>query len=303
MLEKLWVEKYRPTNLSDYVFQNQQQRTMFESLVTKKEIPNLLLSGVQGTGKTTLSKILCNELDIDPSDRLVINASSESGIDNVREKITNFCSTFPLSKFKIVCLEECDGLSHHAQLALRHVMEEYSDTVRFILTCNYPHKIIPAIQSRTQHIHIEEFDMDALFDRVLQILNNENIQVENPDFLVNHVAKFAPDLRKIINSLQQSSTTGTLEDVGSSQSVDIEDKWSDAWKNPTLENLLSLVGLVDNNNYEKFYETMYKNVENLNDPKLINNAIIVIAEHLYKSSLVSNQEINLAACVIKIFSD
>jgi DNA polymerase III delta prime subunit len=302
LLNKLWVEKYRPATIDQYIFQNNNVFNLFDSFIKNKNIPNLLISGTQGCGKTSIARILINELGIDDCDCLRINASSDNGIDNVRDKIQTFCKTLAIGDFKIVLLEEAGGLSTQAQMALRVLTEDFSNYCRFIFTCNYPNKIIAPIQSRCQHIHIDKFNDDDIYKLVANILDNENIKVDNIDILTNHVDRYKPDLRKIINSIQQSSVTGNLVDVmGSELTNNNKEDWDRIWKTkPNKKDLINLVSSVGNNNYEDYYRTMYDNVNNLPDKKQM-NAIIVIAEHLYKACVVVDQEINLSACVIKIF--
>ena len=154
-MKELWVEKYRPSTVNGYVFRDETQKMQVLQWIKEKSIPHLLLSGNAGIGKTTLAKILLNELDVNSLDVLEINASRERGIDEVRERITRFVSMIPFGDFKVVLLDEADYLTPAAQASLRGVMEEYHETSRFILTCNYPNKIIPAIHSRCQSFHIE----------------------------------------------------------------------------------------------------------------------------------------------------
>ena len=149
-MKELWVEKYRPKNLDGYVFRDEHQRKQAKLWVKEKSIPHLLFSGAAGIGKTTMAKILINELGIEEFDVLEINASRTNSVDEVRNKITNFVQMIPFGPFKVVLLDEADYLSPNAQAALRGVMEEYHMTSRFILTCNYPKRIIPAIHSRCQ---------------------------------------------------------------------------------------------------------------------------------------------------------
>ena len=141
-MKDLWVEKYRPKKISEYVFRDDVQKNQVQSWIKSNAIPHLLFSGAPGTGKTTLAKLLLHELKVDWGDVLQINASSENSVDTIRDKITNFSQTMPFGEFKYVLLDEADYISVNAQAALRGVMEEYASSARFILTCNYFHKII-----------------------------------------------------------------------------------------------------------------------------------------------------------------
>ena len=161
-MKQLWVEQYRPNDVDGYVFRDEAQRTQVKQWIKEGSIPHLLFSGAAGIGKTTLAKILINQLGIDEYDLLELNASRENNVDTVRDRITNFVQTMPFGKFKVVLLDEADYLSPNAQAALRGVMESYSETARFILTCNYPHKIIPALHSRCQGFHIEKVTILSL---------------------------------------------------------------------------------------------------------------------------------------------
>ena len=158
MASGLWTEVYRPKTVSEYVFRDSNQNKQVNSWIKDRSIPHLLLSGSPGIGKTTLAKVLINELEIESYDVLEINASRERGIDEVRDKITNFISMIPFGPFKVVLLDEADALTPAAQAALRGVMEEYHQTARFILTANYPNRIIPAIHSRCQGILLLHLD-------------------------------------------------------------------------------------------------------------------------------------------------
>ena len=173
-MNNLWVEKYRPNTLDGYVFRDSNQRQQIESWVKEKTIPHLLFSGNAGIGKTTLAKILLNLLEVNDLDVLEVNASRVNSVDDVRNKITNFVQMIPFGDFKVVLLDEADYLSHNAQAALRGVMEEYHTTSRFILTCNYPNKVIPALHSRCQGFHIEKVDVTEFTARVATILVEES---------------------------------------------------------------------------------------------------------------------------------
>lgn len=301
-----WVEKYRPKTLDEYIFSSDEVKDILMQYIEEQDIPNMLLSGIQGTGKTTVARIIINELGIQKNDVRTINASSNNGIANVRNNIESFVKTAGLSKFKIVLLEEADGLSHDAQKALRSTIEDYVNFgVRFILTCNYPNKIIPALHSRmTAHIHIQQLHKETVLERVAYILENENINVENIDYVYEHIDTYYPDMRKIINSLQFSSGTGTLQGViGTSEYAADNEKWEECWSsNPNEDDLIELIRNMEIDNTESIYRTMYDNVKNLPEDKQ-KNAYVTIADHLYRSAFVADQEINLLACVINVFEN
>ena len=158
MVKELWTEKYRPKDVDGYVFRDTQQREQIQAWIKEGSIPHLLLSGAPGVGKTTLAKILITQLEIDEYDVLEINASRENSVDTIRDKISGFVETMPFGKFKVVLLDEADYISPNGQAALRGVMETFAQTARFILTCNYPNRVIPALHSRCQGFHIEKID-------------------------------------------------------------------------------------------------------------------------------------------------
>jgi DNA polymerase III delta prime subunit len=270
--------------------------------IKEKSIPHLLLSGNAGIGKTTLAKILLNELDVNSLDVLEINASRERGIDEVRERITRFVSMIPFGDFKVVLLDEADYLTPAAQASLRGVMEEYHETSRFILTCNYPNKIIPAIHSRCQSFHIEKTDQVEFTARVAEILLTEEI-----DFDINtldtYVKATYPDLRKCINMVQQNSANNKLATPNKNDSNDAD------WKIEMVEMFKAgkihdarklLCGSVRAEEMEDIYRWMYDNLELFGDSEKQDSAVLIIKQGLVDHTLVVDPEINLAATLIRL---
>ena len=213
----LLVEKYRPKTLNDIVL-SKDDRLFFESLKSKQDIPHLLFAGVQGSGKTSLAKIIVTEI-LD-CQYLYLNASDENGIDTIRGKISGFAKTKSVDgKTKVVLLDEGDQISLDAQKALRNIIEEYASNTRFIITCNYLFKIIPALQSRTQIFNLIP-PIEGVVHRIKQILQNENILLEENQkpLLLEHIRKNLPDIRRIINDIQKFTISGKLSIKGEGDS-------------------------------------------------------------------------------------
>jgi replication factor C small subunit len=301
-MNNLWVEKYRPNTLDGYVFRDSNQRQQIESWVKEKTIPHLLFSGNAGIGKTTLAKILLNLLEVNDLDVLEVNASRVNSVDDVRNKITNFVQMIPFGDFKVVLLDEADYLSHNAQAALRGVMEEYHTTSRFILTCNYPNKVIPALHSRCQGFHIEKVDVTEFTARVATILVEESVEFDL-DTLDTYVKATYPDLRKCINMVQMNSIDGALKapSQGDQGSSDYKIQMVELFKAGKINQARKLVcGQARPEEMEEIYRWLYDNVVLFGSDEAQEKAILIIKQGLVDHTLVSDPEINLAATMIRL---
>ena len=301
-MKELWVEKYRPSKIDGYVFRDNHQREQVESWIKQGTIPHLLFSGNAGIGKTTLAKILFNELDVNDLDVLEINASRTNSVEDVRDKIVNFVQMIPFGDFKVVLLDEADYLSPNAQAALRGVMEEYHTTARFILTCNYPNRIIPALHSRCQGFHIERVDLTEFTARVATILVEENIEFDL-DTLDTFVKATYPDLRKCINTVQMNSLEGKLHtpEKGDSGQADYKLEMVELFKKGKIQEARKLVcSQARPEEMEEIYRWLYDNVTIFGEEALQEKAILIIKQGLVDHTLVIDPEINLAACLIRL---
>ena len=302
-MKQLWVEKYRPADIEGYVFRDETQREQVKQWIKEGAIPHLLFSGSAGIGKTTLAKILITALNIDEYDILQINASRDNGVDFIRTRIEGFVSTMPFGKFKIVLLDEADYLSPGAQAVLRGLMETYSDTARFIMTCNYPHKIIPALHSRCQGFHIEKVDHTEFTARAATVLVTEGVDFDL-DTLDSYVKATYPDLRKCLNLLQMNSTDLKLKapsETGTGTS-DYKLAMIDLFKNGKIREARKL--LCEQARPEEMDEIIswaYNNLEmwsKTDDGQ--DEAILIIRKAAVNAPLVADHEINLAAMMIEL---
>ena len=301
-MKELWVEKYRPKTIDGYVFRDNHQKEQVERWVKEGTIPHLLFSGNAGIGKTTLAKILLNELGIDGLDVLEINASRTNSVEDVRDKIVNFVQMIPFGDFKVVLLDEADYLSPNAQAALRGVMEEYHTTARFILTCNYPNRIIPALHSRCQGFHIERVDSTEFTARVATILVDEGVEFDL-DTLDTFVRATYPDLRKCINMVQMNSLEGKLHspEKGDAGESDYKLQMVELFKAGKIQEARKLVcGQARPEEMEEIYRWLYDNITIFGDEATQDKAILIIKQGLVDHTLVIDPEINLAATLIRL---
>lgn len=301
-MKTLWTEKYRPKTIDGYVFRDDAQKVQIYSWIEQKTIPHLLFSGNAGIGKTTLAKILLNELGINDLDILEINASRTNSVEDVRDKIVNFVQMIPFGDFKVVLLDEADYLSPNAQAALRGVMEEYHTTARFILTCNYPNRIIPALHSRCQGFHIERVDITEFTARVATILVEESIEFDL-DTLDTFVKATYPDLRKCINTVQMNSMNGTLHtpEKGDTGDADYKIEMVELFKKGKISEARKLVcAQARPEEIEDIYRWLYDNVAIFGDESRQETAILWIKQGMVDHTLVIDPEINLAATLIRL---
>jgi replication factor C small subunit len=308
MKNKLWVEKWRPKSIKDYVFVDARQKQQVESWIENKSIPHLLLSGDPGTGKTTLAKILINELGVEDYDVLEINASRENGVEIVRTKINTFSQTMPFGKFKVILLDEADYTSAEFQAALRNDMEAYADTVRFILTCNYEHKIIPALrESRCHKFHIAKPDKTEFTARVATVLVSEGIEFDL-DTLDSYVRVSYPDLRKCLNQVQVNSSTGKLlpaQAQGNSEHELLLEATQLFKAGKILEGRQQLMQYISlyPTRIEDTYKWLYDNLDLWGTTQEKRDAsIIIIRNGLATLPLVGIPEISLAASLSELTS-
>jgi replication factor C small subunit len=303
MFDNLWVEKYRPKSLSE-IYLHQRTKEYFTSLESKESIPNLLFVGNPGIGKTTLAKVIVN--DIFKCQYIYINASDENGIDTIRSKVTSFAQTKSIDgKVKIIILDECDGLTQDGQRALRNTMEEYSSISRFILTANYGYRVIEPIQSRCQTFNLMFSYEDALA-RMTYILKEEKVKVsdEQNELLKELVRANYPDLRKIINETQKHVIDDTLR---IEEDNDKEEFIANVFKITKTKHIIKARKYVIeneqsfNNDYPFLLKELFNHIEaskiDFNKKRMY---LLTVSEYLYRTSHVLDQEINFFSCLLAL---
>lgn len=304
MAKELWEIKYRPKSVEDYLFQDDKHRELVNKFISERTIPHLLLNGHRGTGKTSLAVVLKNELEIDDSDFMVINASDENNVDTMRNKIKGFISTYSMSEFKLVLLDEADYLSQSAQALLRNMMEEYANNARFILSCNRGNKIIPELKSRCFEILFKRMDKTDMMERLAIILKTEKVKV-NLRTLTTYVDLAYPDMRKAIQLIQNNSVDGMLQEpseIDPSTEVNLKVvELMEANKYSSIREAIS--GNMSDDDWEQLYTFLYTYLHEIgkfSDEKKWKAGIIILAEHLYKHSLVADPEINAVAMFLRL---
>lgn len=306
--EFLWVEKYRPKTIDECVLPDSIKAT-FKEFIANGDMPNLLLSGTAGTGKTTVAKALCNELGYTS---LVVNGSLDRNIDTLRNEIASFASTVSFDGGKkCIILDEADYLNPQSfQPALRGFIEQFSKNVRFILTCNFKDKIIEPIHSRTTYIDFRTTKkelpkmMSSLMSRILKILEDENVKVKSPKIVAEVIKKHYPDIRRVLNELQRYSAGGEI-DEGILANLAVAN----------IENLMKFLKdrdfgsmrqwVVDNIDSDpaRIFRTLYDNMHNYLQPSSVPQVVLLIADYQYKHAFVQDGEINLVAFLTEVMVD
>jgi len=298
----LWVERYRPSKLSEYVG-NETVKETIQQYLDNNDIPHLLLYGKAGTGKTTLAKLIVNTIKCDS---MIINASDENNVDTVRTKVKNFASSMGFAGFKIIILDEFDYMTPNAQAILRNLMETFSKHCRFILTCNYHEKIIDPIKSRCQTFAITPPTKKDVAVQVTRILDTENIKYELKN-VADIISSYYPDIRRILNTCQLQSAKGELKvDHAIMVESNFQTKLIDLLKSQDEKRNVFMAirqAVADNriNDYSEMYSMLYDKVDEYASGNTA-NVILTIADGLSKDALVVDKEIVFTSTVIQILN-
>ena len=293
----LWVEKYRPDILENYIG-NENLKETISKYIEQNDIQNLIFYGPAGTGKTTLAKLLVKNINCD---FIYINASDERGIETIRDKVSGFASTMSFKPLKIVILDEADFLTIQAQASLRNVIETFSKSTRFILTCNYIERIIDPLQSRCQTLKIVPPSKADVARHLCKVLSQENVNYDT-DSVVNIVKKQYPDVRKMLNICQMSSKKGEL--VVDSQTL-VSSNYIDQIiellpNNKSFKQIRQIIADSNVDDFEALYKALYERIDEytIRDAE----AIIIIEEYLYHANFRIDKEINVMACIAKLLT-
>jgi DNA polymerase III delta prime subunit len=293
------VEKYRPQNLDNYIG-NDHLKSKVSVYLESGDIPHLLLFGRAGTGKTTLAKLLVNNIDCD---YLYINASDENSVDVVREKVKNFASTLGFKDMKVIILDECDYITPNAQAALRNLMETFSKNCRFVLTCNYVERIIDPIQSRCQSFQIIPPDRKQVAQHLANILNNENVQYDIKD-IATIVNGGYPDVRRVINGAQRQVVNGNLViDENTITQNDYKTKVLEIMKTQdkksSFQNIRQLIADSKVTDFSDLFRLMFDTIDDWGQGHIA-ECILILSKYQQSDAVVVDKEINIMAMFVEL---
>lgn len=310
-LKELWWQKYRPTTLDTFIFQNKSHKQIIEKFIAEKSFPSLLLWGARGTGKTTLARILINQIipnEYQGPDVLCLNGSARRGIDVMRNEVKSHISSLPMGEFKIVFIDEADGLSLDAQAMLRGLMEEYDYNARFIFTCNYVKKLTLELRSRFDEFKFARLATKDFIKYGAEILINEGVSLEDEEeyeLLKSYAELFKNDLRKFVTNLQTSVIEGKLisgriQDTSLEYGMELLDLLN---KNDWIAARELVAENIPEEDLPEIYRFLYtylEEIEKFKNPNKWNRGIVIISDYMYRHALHLDAEINFAGCMIKL---
>lgn len=301
--EFLWYRKYIPQTMNDYVFKNDQYKNIIEKFIKEQDIPHLLLHGPAGTGKSSIAQVLVNELGIEQGDVLRLNLSKDTSINIVRDEIEPFVSTYSFGKFKVVIGEECENLSVSGQKSLKAIIEDNSQTSRFIFTTNHINRVIPELKSRMRELHIDKMDNDSYILKAAEILMNENVSFE-PEILLAYSNAYYPDLRKLINNLQVNVINNALLPLteNNNNSSDFELQVIKLIQEKRINEARKLIcSTITVNQVDDFFTFLYENLDIWGKSEEVQAEALIIIRDGYRSHpLMANWEINISATLIEL---
>mgnify|MGYP003325138515 CR=1 FL=1 len=298
----LWVEKYRPQTIEECILNDNLKKT-FQEFVDRKEIPNLLLCGSAGVGKTTVARALCNEVDCD---YIIINGSDENGVDAVRNKIKNYASSMSLTGGrKVIILDEADYLTVNAQAILRAAIEEFASNCSFIFTCNFKNRIIDPLHSRCTVIDFKANGSKAkmaaqFFQRVCKILETESITFDK-EVVAAVITKYFPDNRRVLNELQRYAAGGTIDKgiLASVANIQLTELINSIKSKDFAETRKWVTQNLDNDP-ARIFRNLYDNLYEQLKPNSVPQLVLILAKYQYQAAFVADHEINLMACLTEI---